>query len=79
MRKPANKKGVRVKTKAELAKLAQQIVAARKKAGLTQVQLVTRLGVSIALLSRMENGKGWPKQPRIVATVKLFLETGALP
>ena len=68
-----------MKTKPELAKLGREIVRARKKAGLTQIQLVTRLGVSIALLSRMENGKGWPKQPRIVATVDLFLRTGVLP
>ena len=68
-----------MKTKPELAKLGREIVRARKKAGLTQIQLVTRLGVSIALLSRMERGVGWPKQPRIVATVDLFLRTGVLP
>lgn len=68
-----------MKTKQELATLARAIVAARKKKGLTQVQLIQRLGISIALLSRMENGRQWPKQPRILASIDLFIRTGVLP
>ena len=52
--------------------LASNIIILRKKAGLTQIELADKLGVSIATLRRWEAGETAPTGTRIVEISRLL-------
>ncbi|RYG94213.1 MAG: XRE family transcriptional regulator [Alphaproteobacteria bacterium] len=54
--------------------LAQQVIEARARAGLTQAELAERMGTSQSAVARLESGKS---RPSVATLEKLALATGS--
>jgi len=56
--------------------IASELIAARTRAGLSQEQLASRMGVSQSAVARIESGRHWPSR---VTLERYARATGARP